>query len=586
MILVTTADERTWKHGEKILFLGEWCKLFARKDKWSKLDYKVLSYHWDDHEKLYKDYLYLNNLYEEILLELSKNLNKIHGVNYSVRYWRIIVGLWLLGFILALYDRYQSILVAAEHGKVKNTLIIRSDETSYVPQDFGVFSRWVTESDEYNHYLYRRIIEYIDRIPFEYIDSETQGILYFDNLGNVTKKAFRFKKIVKKLFQQLDRFNKIVFVETCLSANDNIRLQFSLHQFPSFVYHETKKPKSIINLDLRNKIHLRSSDDKFQELLMRLITEQIPTLYLEDYAHMNRISLKTYPRRPKVIFNGVAFNANEPFKFWAAYNVERNIKLLGVQHGGLYGSGLLTAPEDHQIKICDTFYTWGWGSDCHKNTKPLMAASLNTIKGEICPKKGGRLLLVEMAIPRYSFIPEMLCTSSTGFLAYLDEQYRFVRTLSPRCKELLLVRLFMHDYQLSQKDQWVSKFPEIECSDAEESMINQINMSSLFIGTYNATTYLGPFVANFPTVLFWNPEHWKVRASAQSYFDGLRKVGILHDTPEGAADKVNEIFGDPISWWNQPCIQEAKDMYCSQFVRISDKWLGEWKCELQYQMRN
>ena len=31
--LVTTADENTWPENEKILFLGEWCRLYARKDK-------------------------------------------------------------------------------------------------------------------------------------------------------------------------------------------------------------------------------------------------------------------------------------------------------------------------------------------------------------------------------------------------------------------------------------------------------------------------------------------------------------------------------------------------------------------------
>jgi len=586
MFLVTTADERTWKKDEKILFLGKWCQLFARKKKWFKLDYEVLPYHWDDGEKLYRDYLYLNDLYEKILPEVSENLNKIHGVNHSIRYWRIIVGLWLLGFIHVFYDRYQSILSAAEYRKVKNTLIISADRTRYIPQDFGVFSAWATESDEYNYYLYSRIIEYMNRIPFEYLDFATQDILPIDNVFNVRKGSFPFKKIVKRFFEDMPQhFNKIVLVQTALSVKDLIRLQLSLNQIPYLISPKRTTQKSKINFDLRNKISLQSSDDKFQELLMRMISEQIPTLYVEGYANMNRMSLKTYPRRPKVMFNAVAFNANEPFKFWAAYNVDHNVKLLGNQHGGLYGSGILTAIEDHQIKICDTFYTWGWESDSYENAKPLVAAKLNTIKRKIRPKKGGRLLLVENAITRYSFIPEMLCTSSSGFLAYLNEQYRFVSALSTRSQKLLLVRLYMHDYQLSQKNRWISKFLEIECSHANESIIDQLNKSSLCICTFNATTYLETFVANFPTVLFWNPKHWKTRASAQPYFDRLRKVGVLHDTPEQAASKVNEICEDPIAWWKQSAIQEAKDQFCFQFARTSGKWLEEWRCELREQTR-
>jgi len=191
-----------------------------------------------------------------------------------------------------------------------------------------------------------------------------------------------------------------------------------------------------------------------------------------------------------------------------------------------------------------------------------------------------------MAIPRYSFITEMPCTSSSGFLAYLDEQYRFVSALSLKSRRSLLVRLFMHDYKWSQKNRWRNKFPDVECVYSNKPIINHINQSNLFIGTYNGTTYLEPFVANFPTILFWNPIHFKLRSSAKSYFDELREVGILYDTPEKAAEKVNEIADDPVLWWKQPKIQEAKDQYCFQFCRSSDNWLKEWKAELKDQLKN
>jgi putative transferase (TIGR04331 family) len=116
VFLVTTADQSFWKTDEPVLFLGEWCKLFSQRSFWEKLSYEVLPYHWDDRKKLYRDYLYLDKLYEQILSELSQHLNQIHGVKHSVRYWRIIVGRWLSYFIQIFYDRYQSILTAGESG--------------------------------------------------------------------------------------------------------------------------------------------------------------------------------------------------------------------------------------------------------------------------------------------------------------------------------------------------------------------------------------------------------------------------------------------------------------------------------------
>ena len=70
MFLVTTSDERTWKKNEKILFLGEWCKLYQRKREWENLDFDTVPYHWDDRIKYYNDYKYLSSIYEKYLKRL------------------------------------------------------------------------------------------------------------------------------------------------------------------------------------------------------------------------------------------------------------------------------------------------------------------------------------------------------------------------------------------------------------------------------------------------------------------------------------------------------------------------------------
>ena len=74
MFLVTTADERTWEKNGKILFLGEWCKLYSRKHVWSKLDYETLPYHWNDRKKLFNDHKYICCVYERYLENISNKL--------------------------------------------------------------------------------------------------------------------------------------------------------------------------------------------------------------------------------------------------------------------------------------------------------------------------------------------------------------------------------------------------------------------------------------------------------------------------------------------------------------------------------
>ena len=40
---------------------------------------KIIHFHWSDKSKLHKDYLYLEKIYKEILLELTIVLNNCHG---------------------------------------------------------------------------------------------------------------------------------------------------------------------------------------------------------------------------------------------------------------------------------------------------------------------------------------------------------------------------------------------------------------------------------------------------------------------------------------------------------------------------
>mgnify|MGYP001353335655 FL=1 len=77
MFLVTTADQRFWKTDEKILFLGEWCRLYEQKAMWSELNQEVLPWHWYDRAKLIRDAQNIQGLNNKILPILASKLNTL-----------------------------------------------------------------------------------------------------------------------------------------------------------------------------------------------------------------------------------------------------------------------------------------------------------------------------------------------------------------------------------------------------------------------------------------------------------------------------------------------------------------------------
>ena len=584
MFLITTADQRFWKADEPVLFLGEWCKLFKEKAIWEKLSYEVLPYHLDVREKLYQDYLYLDKLYERVLLNLTECLNKIHKTNHNLRYWMIIIGPWLASFITVLYDRYQSILRAQELGKVTNTFLAKYEWGANTPEDFNVFlNRFL--NDDFNHYLYTRIIEFTAKIPFQ-----IPNIDQSENASSCSAKRKDLLTLFKDIGGQTiifcqkllpSRFNGITLVSSYLDTWDLFKLQVSLGQFPYLVPPKVKSPDSNIDRQIREVIFFEPAYNEFERLLLTVIKEQIPKIYLEAYSPMQQAAFCAYPQKPKVILTAVAYHTNEAFKFWAAHHVGKGVKLVGIQHGGFYGAGLWFSSEDHELRICDRFYTWGWKPENSTIAKPLPAIKLNAIILKAKPKRNGRLLMVLSALPRYFYHMYSVYISASGVLSYFEDQYNFVKSLSEENQKLLLVRLYQHDYEWSQKERWQEKFPKVECYSGPLPILSQLKQSRLCIVTYAGTSYLETLAANFPTILFWNPKHWELRPQAQSYFDQLRRAGILYDNSESAAAKVNEICDDPSLWWEQPNIQAARARFCGQFACISKDWSSVWKKELK-----
>lgn len=105
----------------------------------------------------------------------------------------------------------------------------------------------------------------------------------------------------------------------------------------------------------------------------------------------------------------------------------------------------------------------------------------------------------------------------------------------------------------------------------------------LFVADHLSTIYLEALAVGKPCILFVDPKinTNRFNSGAQDYFDGLRAVGILHDTPESAAHAVGQIYGDVESWWNEPSRQAALERFRQHFARTSyyalDLWAAEFK---------
>lgn len=578
--LVTTALEETWRDGVPVLFLGEWCRLYGRKNRWVSMDAEVLPYHWGDRAKLYVDYRYLQELYERLLVDLANQLNQIHGVDHGVRYWRILIGPWLGYFSQMLFDRWTSIQQAIRQHELSGTLVLTGQEETLVPNDMADFIRLFL-GDEWNHHLYATILQQFTKVTC--IKQSRQG------KAGVPKAVpgFTWRHQVRRTLVSwygraasvLTRDHDAFFLFTYLPYRDEMRIHRRLGQMPQ-LWRSVPPVRSTVEWGQRQWVVIGESRSEFEICVRALIALQIPTVYLEGYGQLvEQVADLPWPRQPKLIWTSNSAIADDVFKAWVARKAEQGAPLVIGQHGGLYGVGRWLFLEDHEIAISNCYLSWGWAAAGQPKVKPV--GQLNR-KSPLGIRHAGQpgALLVEAITPRQSYVMGSSIVASQ-WLDYFNDQCVFVEHLPEPIRNALTVRLSSLDWGWEQTRRWHERFPDLHLDEGHSSIDDLIRRSRIYISTYNATTYLESFTMNVPTVIYWNPNHWELRDSAIPYFEELKRVGIFHETPESAAHHVATIWDDVDAWWNSLAVREVLERFKQRYCYLPDDLLDRVEATLR-----
>lgn len=565
--LATTAMEETWRNDEPTLFLGEWCRRYSRRDRWSKLDAEVLPYHWDDRAKLHADYQYLKDFHERMLRELATQLNVIHGVDHSLRYWRILIGPWLGYFTQILLDRWLSIQHALARYELSGTIVLVGQEEALVPNDMSDFCRLFLE-DEWNHHVYAAILQGFSAVPCvklarHPVARQSAAPPAFKQRMKETLAAWH-ARVTGIVSQKHDAF----LLATYLSAWDEIRLQRRLGQVP----HRWRSvpPARVAAVSrMRNWVVSGEARDAFETCAHALVPQQMPTAYLEGYSQLVRQTTGLpWPKRPKLILTSTSSIADDVFKAWAAEKAEQGAPLVIGQHGGQYGVGRWNFDEDHEIAISDQYLSWGWTIPGSSQVVPVGQLKSKRPLG-VRHSEQRRALLVTAAVPRQSYLMYSVVVSRQ-WLDYFNDQCLFVDSLPSRIRENLTVRLYVHDYGWDQYLRWRDRFSDLDIDTGHSNIDGLIRRSRLCISTYNATNFLESFTRDVPTVVYWDPRYWELRDSAVPYFDDLKRVGIFHENPESAARHVAAIWDDVDGWWSSPSVREVLERFEARYCHLPE----------------
>ncbi len=569
-LLVTTAIEETWSDTKPLLFLGEWCRLFQRRARWSALDAAVVPYHWNDRRKLEKDYQYLFDLYLQLLPELAAKLNEIHGTDRSCRYWRILVGPWLGYFVQMYFDRWESIRRATAENLVSGSVVLTVEDSALVPRTMSEFIPLFL-GDPWNHHICASILPSFG----VRLEQKPVGSAYrppVRAIGNVRSRLkHRIADRCSRFVGRLVRDDAVVMYETYLPWRQQLQLSRRLNQMPQY-WRAGPPPRVPASSAARAWCLGGEGNSPFEAALRAVIPTQIPSVYLEGYSKLvGQTNELPWPKAPRVIWTSSAHIADDGFKAWAAAKVETNSALVIGQHGGHFGIGRWNFHEDHEMTICDRYLSWGWSEPAQRRVVPIGQLK---VKRSLPVHHASQpdALLVTGEVPRYSYWMYSIMVAGQ-YLDYLEDQYAFLDALPPQIRERIVIRLYPTDSgrpYWDQSSRMRQRLSGVRFDDGRVPMEELVRRSRLYIATYNATTFLESITMNVPTVIFWDPKYAELRDSAVPYFEELRSVGVFHITPASAARHVKTIWDDVGSWWNSALVREAVRRFRVRYADASD----------------
>lgn len=585
-LLITTPIKETWENDISTLMLGQWCNVYDRQDLIKRLkDNTILDYHWNDSKKIFNDYNYLNSLGDKVLNELSLSLNKIHTENYSVDFWKIIIGNWLYSFLHISYDRWKTIEKVFEKFKIEKTKVVRINLEDMIPQSIENF-RDLIYQDKWNHFIFFEILNYSfkDNLKFEFIDKiENDNFVRFKRNHIKLRKKFLLTSYyyIKKMYSKFFSEDKYLISETYIGKWDEILLNLKLGNFPLTILPTTDFFSSP-DITQRNKILINiAAKNRFEDFVLNFIPKLIPCSFLENFNKINDVISKSdLPKSPKVIFTSHMINNKTIPSFYVAQKKQEGTRLIHGQHGGGYGQCQFHWYEKFEREISEKYLSWG-SNDLHDDKlvsfgilKPIK--DLENIKKNFNEKK--KLLIVIR--PKERYFSTALDSKIRGpqILDYHLNCIKILDRLSTNIKtENVIVRLHEKTYGWNEKNLWKDKFPNVLIDDGFNSINKSISKSKLIIYTYNGTGYLELMAANYPVLLLWSNKDNPLNSQTEIFFKELKEAKIFHENNESISKHINQVWNNVGNWWNDERVQDIRKKFCIKYARQNKNKIKELK---------
>lgn len=526
---------------------------------------------WADREALAAAARDCRTVHERLLARLAARLDAEHGTALGVLYWRIVLGPWLLYHLQQLEDRRRRVAAFLAEGRRPRTLLDEADfETPRDTPDFlSLFP-----NERYNLQLAAMCFRAagVDapsvRAPGEprYAARPASALGALKNAARRT--AYRAARLLRPPEILTDGVYPLGRRHEELAAACGWRLWPLADALPE----RLRVPA--VRGERRRALAGLPAEGALEALAVASLPFCLPALFLEGFPAARAHAIRALGPVPKVMLQSSGVYYDELYKLCAAEAALAGARLIGVQHGGQYGTALWSNPEWHERAITDLYLTWGWSED--GATVPVPVPWLSAAPTRAAEE--GTVLYVStsgLKIPHELF-PAPLSRQYEEFFAWRE---RFFAALPEGDRAATRARLFPVDCGWNERPRLEARFPGLRFDSGP--MKASVSRAALVVCDHPGTFFLETLAWDVPGVHFWEERLWPSRPAALEALATLRRARIVHDSPESAARQAASVRRDPSKWWNEPAVREARREFVRRYARTDPDWASVWAAVLR-----
>jgi putative transferase (TIGR04331 family) len=572
----TSKIKEYWSKKDPIIFSGDWC--FDFKDDLIKSKAIIIPYQWNNAKKVIKAQIFCEEIFEKILEEISMDLNKFHKLHNDSKYYRILLGNWLIHYIHQCYDKYICIMQAKKINDIYTFYINEVEDN--IPYDFNEF---IVSSlnPKYQIKLYSELFDEMNLERREslgkfeektqpkglqylffyrlrkFISQRTHNIFYFilimfNNFNKpsviISNPYFKWQSLRKKIFLFMRSRGKIYFFNPILKKN------FS-NSDTMYEFRNSKK----------------KTPNSFYNIAYNLVKRNIPRVYLEyhqDYTmHINRF----YNVNNKISWLTFQWSGNTVFQYIAALKYY-NSNILLAQHGSGYGMDKIHSLEKNERAVSNKYFTYGWKES--KKTIPLSQPDINF--GKKIERNKKTILFVSTSRPMHLVRFHNGSNASQNLIDNVEYSTIFLQEL--KYKNHIIGRFHETDtYRWNNFERIRQKIPDLK-KDQNKSFYQSLSKAKMLVSDHLGTTFYECLQANVPIIIFINKKTYIFRENHISLIEKLSKSKIIFFNPKEAALFINKKYENIDDWWNSKKTQSARKEVLTKYFNVSKDWMGDW-CE-------